>query len=426
MTLEEIYQLLAKNNLRISTDTRTLLPGDFFVAIRGEHFDGNQYAKAALDTGASFALVDNPSLSENPQCILVENTKETLEALATLHRNTFSIPIVVIGGSNGKTTTKELIAAVLETSFVTHSTKGNLNNDIGVPLTLLAMKKETEIAVIEIGANHPLEHTKLMHIIQPTHVLVTNNGADHLEGFGSREGVRNANKEIFDEAKKRKAHAFVPTDLKDLVADSERLTRTLYPEETVTSTSDSYASVMYKKRVFSSHLFGSFNEPNILSAIAVGEHFKVPLETIKDAIARYEPTLKRSQIIKKDDYTIVLDCYNANPSSMQLSLSDFLKYSSAGERIIIVGDMLELGEEEEASHRTLLAFLSRSTETNDTVFCVGPRLLKQKKEEPFHFFLESARARSFFNTLPLSGKKIFLKASRGIQLEEVIKEKVSL
>ena len=233
MTSAEIYRLITENNFPISTDTRTVEPGDFFVAIHGEQFDGNQYAAEALIKGAAYALIDNPEFNRGEKYILVENTLKTLQEVATLHRQQFTIPVLAIGGSNGKTTTKELISAVLQTTHKTHTTTGNLNNDIGVPLTILRMKKESEIAVIEIGANHPGEHTLLMNIVQPTHVLVTNNGADHLEGFGTLAGVRAANKEIYDIAKKLDAHAFVYKNLHDLVEDSTELPRTLYPKENI-------------------------------------------------------------------------------------------------------------------------------------------------------------------------------------------------
>ena len=420
MTSAEIYRLITENNFPISTDTRTVEPGDFFVAIHVEQFDGKQYAAEALIKGAAYALIDNPEFNRGEKYILVENTLKTLQEVATLHRQQFTIPVLAIGGSNGKTTTKELISAVLQTTHKTHTTTGNLNNDIGVPLTILRMKKESEIAVIEIGANHPGEHTLLMNIVQPTHVLVTNNGADHLEGFGTLAGVRAANKEIYDIAKKLDAHAFVYKNLHDLVEDSTELPRTLYPKENIQSISETFAGISHKGISFTSQLFGSFNEPNILAAIAVGEYFTVPLTKIAHAIQEYTPTLKRSQVIKKDDYKIILDCYNANPSSMELSLGDFFKTSEAGKRVLIIGDMFELGNAEEESHKTLLDFLTSHADTEDIVLCIGPRLAKQKTSESFLFFPDALSAKNYFDSLPLSDKKVFIKGSRGMKLETIL------
>ena len=244
MDSQELYNLIVEKNLPISTDTRTIKEGDLFIAIKGEQFDGNEYAAQAIEKGASFAVIDNATFNKEDRYILVEDTLKTLQNLATLHRSTFTIPILAIGGSNGKTTTKELVSAVLATTHRVYMTQGNLNNDIGVPLTILSMKKDTDIAVIEIGANHPGEHTLLMNIVQPTHVLVTNNGADHLEGFGTLAGVRAANKEIFDVAEKYQARVFVNKKLEDLVEDSVHLDRILYPEIEVTSTSKTFASLV--------------------------------------------------------------------------------------------------------------------------------------------------------------------------------------
>ncbi len=426
MTSEEIYQLIASENLSISTDTRTVKSGDIFIALKGDNFDANTFATTALAQGAVYTIIDNPVYKIHDQYILVDDTLRTLQDLARLHRAQFTIPIIAIGGSNGKTTTKELVHAVLSKKYRTHVTTGNLNNNIGVPLTLLKMKADTEIAVIEIGANHPLEHTELLGILTPTHVLVTNNGADHLEGFGNLEGVRKANREIYDWARVHDTHIFVHRDITDLVEDSETPDRTLYPTQSYTSTSSMFAGVRYGDNDFTTTLFGAYNEPNILAAIAIGEYFDVPILQMRDAIATYTPTLKRSQIITGENYSVVLDCYNANPSSMELAVRDFFGHTTPGKRIVIIGDMLEMGDVEQQVHIQILELVANLADAQDIVICVGPRFGISKDKFPFSFYEHSTDAKVSFATLDLSDKTIFLKASRGIKLEDVVKEKVPL
>ncbi len=420
MNSEELYTLLSKGRISLSTDTRTLREGDVYLALKGEQFDGHAFVEDALTKGARMAIVDQNLSLHDERIICVTDTKKTLRELAMIHRQQFSIPIIAIGGSNGKTTTKELVTAVLGTTYNVHSTKGNFNNDIGVPLTILAMTGESEIAVIEIGANHPGEHAVLMEIVAPTHVLVTNNGADHLEGFGTLEGVRLANKEIYDWAKTHHIHAFVDKTIADLVEDSEGIERTLYPTTQYNSVKGLTASLNYDGVLYESQLFGSFNEINIIAAITIGTFFKASTESIREAVKNYTPTLKRSQIINHDNYTLVLDCYNANPTSMELSLKDFLSISSAGNRILVIGDMFELGASEQAAHHDMLDVIKNTTDAADTVLCVGPRFSQFKEEYPFNFFPTTDEARLFFTALPISGKYIFVKGSRGIHVEDVV------
>lgn len=418
MEIENIYTTLKQTSFIFSTDTRTVRKGDIFVGIKGGVFDGNLYCKEALEKGASFVITTNPEHIDDLRIITVSNPLQTLQEIASLYRKEFVIPILVIGGSNGKTTTKELIHAVLSKKYRVHTTSGNHNNHIGVPLTLLSMPKETEIAVIEIGANHPTEHTLLMNIIQPTHALVTNNGADHLEGFRSLEGVRKANKEIYDALKD--GIVFVSKFQNDLIEDSTGLERIIYPTENYTSTSSLSASLIYKNTSFSSQLFGSLNEANILSAIAIGEYFNVSLSDIRNAIASYEPALKRSQIIKKEDHTIILDCYNANPTSMELSLKDFFSSLQDSHRIIIIGDMLESGEFEIKAHKEILAIISENIKEEDACIIVGKHFFEHREHFPYSFFLTTEEARAYLQRLSLKDKVIFLKASRGIKLEDVL------
>lgn len=418
MDIHTLYEKLKQTSFIFSTDTRTLTSGEIFVALKGENFDGNLYCKEALEKGVAYVITTNPHNINDSRILTVSDPLKTLQDIASLYRKEFAIPILVIGGSNGKTTTKELIHTVLSKKYRVHTTKGNLNNDIGVPLTLLSMSRNTEIAVIEIGANHPNEHIVLMNIVSPTHALVTNNGADHLEGFGTLEGVRTANKEIFDML--GDGTVFVSSLQEDLMEDSKQLKHIIYPQETYQSTSTFYASLSYKGQSYTSKLFGSVNEANILSAIAVGEYFSVLPADMASTIAVYEPTLKRSQVIEKDDHTIIMDCYNANPTSMELSLTDFFSATQGKERIIIVGDMLEVGEKESEEHFSILAFISKQILENDTCIVVGKRFYEHKALFPYSFFLTTGEVRTFLETLPLKDKMVFLKASRGIRLEDVI------
>lgn len=426
MKSADIYTLIKERNLSVSTDSRTAGPGTIYIGLKGDLHDGNSYAGDAIKQGAEYAVVDNSKYKKDDRIILVDDSYKTLQELAHIHRMQFSIPILVIGGSNGKTTTKELISAVLSKKHLVHTTKGNLNNHVGVPLTLLSMPITTEIGIIEIGANHPGEHAELMKIVEPTHVLVTNNGADHLEGFGSVEGVRAANKEIYDWAHAKHATIFVNKEIVDLCEDTKNMNRVLYPIGDYKSSSDMYAAVTYNNIVIKTQLVGSLNELNILAAIAVGEYFKVPMEQMTEAFAGYVPTLKRSQLIVQGSTNVVLDCYNANPSSMELSLRDFFKVSNGHKRIIIIGDMLEIGETEQVAHLEVLNQIKDNIKEDDMVLCVGPVLCTFKDKFLFQFFQNSDDASETFNRLDLNNSYVFLKASRGIKLENVINKKIAL
>lgn len=426
MKAHDIYTLIKNNKLEISTDSRQIGPNTLYVGLKGDNHDGNAYAASALESGAQYAIIDNPEFKQGDRTIFVEDSYKTLQELAHIHRMQFTIPILVIGGSNGKTTTKELISAVLSKKYAVHTTKGNLNNHIGVPLTLLSTPATTEIGIIEIGANHANEHTELMKIVEPTHVLVTNNGADHLEGFGSVAGVRAANKEIYDWARQHNAVIFVNKEIADLSEDTIGTNRILYPTNEYNSASDMYASVNYNNSLIKTQLVGSLNELNILAAIAVGEYFNIPMNDMINACAEYVPTLKRSQLIVKDSTHIILDCYNANPSSMELSLRDFFKASLGHKRIVIVGDMLEIGETEQDEHLETLNQIKNNMTEGDTVLCVGPVFSVFKDQFTFLFFTTSNDASVEFSNLDISDSYIFLKASRGIKLEEVINKKIAL
>lgn len=420
MTITEIYQTISSENLPVITDSRKIVPGCFFVALKGENFDGNNFAEQAIAEGAKYALVSDPKFSDISNMIVVDDTLQTLQELAKLHRETFSIPVIAIGGSNGKTTTKELTAAVLQKKYKTHVTAGNLNNHIGVPMTLLAMPRDTEITVIEIGANHAGEHAELMNIVQPTVVLVTNHGKDHLEGFGDITGVRKANNEIYDWAKQNGAEIFVNKNISELVEDSADGDCVLYPMQSYKSLSKVFATVLYGDTVIESQLFGSFNEVNMLAAIALGEEYRVPMNDIVQAIAEYVPELKRSQVLAYDNYEVVLDCYNANPSSMELAIADMYRAYPEKKKFFILGDMFELGETSTELHRELLQFIQNKQESSDVIVCVGDRMNEWKNDFPFHFMNTIDEVKSFLEEQDKTDSVIFIKGSRGMKSEGVL------
>lgn len=420
MLLQELYTRIQEGSLSVCTDTRLITPQCFFAALRGERFDGNEYAQEALKQGASFALVDSESLQDIPGCVYVPDVLQVLQELARMHRQSFDIPIIAIGGSNGKTTTRALIAEVLKKKYAVHHTHGNLNNHIGVPLTLLAMSRDTECAVIEIGANHEGEHTALLGIVEPTHVLVTNNGFDHLEGFGSPEGVRRANKEIYDWAVAHNASIFVHAQHSDLMEDSLGGARVVYPTSSIQALSNSlYAGVVYHNLDIISKLYGSYNIENIHAAICVGETFGVPTDDVADAIRDMEPDATRSRVVVRPNYTLVLDCYNANPSSMKASLGHMFSITDT-KKIIVIGDMLELGEYASRFHGEILEYVKESMHSDDVVVCVGTAMCEFQNHYPFYFFVDTASAKDMYDSLDKSQCIVFLKGSRGIQLERLV------
>jgi UDP-N-acetylmuramoyl-tripeptide--D-alanyl-D-alanine ligase len=398
----ELVQVLQINGFKVSTDTRKEVAGTVYFALKGENFDGSIFIPMALEKGAVAVVTENEKY-KGDRVYVVTDVLKVLQESAHVYRETFSIPILAIGGSNGKTTTRELVREVLATKYRVHSSKENLNNHIGVPLSILAMGKETEIGVFEIGANHPGEHLILLDILEPTHVLVTNNGLDHLEGFGSPAGVRAANKEIYDWAGERGAHAFVSEYHADLLADSEALARTLYrvgaPVET--------------------KLIGDYNLENIYAALAVAHYFEVPQADALKAVASYEATNNRSQRVEKDGNTFILDCYNANPSSMRLALESFA-ISARVPRGVILGDMLELGSYAEAEHRKIVGEVSQ--QAFEQIIFIGEHFKKALEWAPFphQWFPNSEAAGEWFAEQKFMGFTFLLKGSRGLKVEKVV------
>ncbi len=435
VSLDQLYTIYQQHPV-ICTDTRQLSPGCFFFALKGEHFDGNQFAAKALENGAAFAVVDAPALSaDSERFLLVPNVLQALQQLARHHRKQFDIPVIAIGGSNGKTTTKELVSAVLSSHYPCHFTKGNLNNHIGVPLTLLAMPPETEVAVIEMGTNQLGDIEQLCEIAMPTHGLLTNIGKEHLEGFGSLEGVKKAEGELFRYLAKKDGCAFVNTSEKYLKSMSrQNQKRVFYAESDTLNPQESVVDIKLLAQnpfihlaflsendqpiAVQSNLIGRHNFQNIMTAVALGVYFKVPAAKIKTAVEAYVPANNRSQLITRGSNIIFLDAYNANPASMRAAL-DTLRSVKAGKKIAILGDMLELGAESHNEHQVILRFAAHSK--LDHLVLVGPEF-GQCDTDRFAAlqFPDAATAKTWLDDQQFEHAFILIKASRGIRLEQVI------
>ena len=433
MHIEALYEIFLQCS-KVFTDSRQSVPNGLFIALRGDHFDGNKYAVNALEQGASFAVVDDPAIVQGDRYILVENTLTTLQLLARHHRRQFIIPVIAITGSNGKTTTKELISSVLTTHYKVHATRGNLNNHIGVPLTLLSMPLQTEVCVVEMGANHQGEIDTLCHIAEPTHGLITNIGKAHLEGFGGIEGVKKGKGELFQYLAKTNGTVFINKDepfLEELAQDVKKKIFFIQQEEPNPNYSHLEVKLLavrpFIKVAFlietgqllevQSHLIGAYNFNNIKTAVSLGKYFKVPGEKIKAAIESYIPANNRSQIIKRNSNTFVLDAYNANPSSMQLALSN-LREMTAPHKIAILGDMLELGDYAAEAHETI-ARLATEQQLHQVVL-VGPLFKPIAKQLSIRHFSDTKKLKTWFLKQHFINSLILIKGSRGIGLERLL------
>jgi UDP-N-acetylmuramoyl-tripeptide--D-alanyl-D-alanine ligase len=417
-TEEKLFEILKKCKFKVSKDTREDLNGRVYFALKGDKFDGNMFVHEAIKKGAIAAVTDNPK-NTGQNVYFVPNVLITLQDLAIRYRKLFKIPIIVIGGSNGKTTSKELVRDVLKNKYKVHATIGSLNNHFGVPLSILSMDKKTEIAVFEIGANHPKEHTKLLNIISPTHVIVTNNGMDHLEGFGSPRGSRKANKEIYDWALVNNAIVFVNKNHKDLMADSNKNIRITYPKFSIKDTNENPLTVVFKKKKFKTKLFGNYNLENIKLATSVGKNFGVDIESTIKAIRKYKPAAKRSQFIKKNNINFVVDCYNANPTSMLLALESFVN-STKEFRGVILGDMLELGKYSDSEHEKIVKYVLK--QKFDCIIFVGKNFKKALADtkETCRWFPDSNSAKLWFSKQKFDNFTFLLKGSRGIKIEKIL------
>lgn len=427
--LEQLYQHYLKHPV-ICTDTRSITNGCLFFALKGEKFDANEFAEKAIETGAAFAIIDNADFAKGDKFILVDDVLSTLQALAKHHRKQLSIPVIGLTGSNGKTTTKELIRAVLAEHFEVFATKGNLNNHIGVPLSILSITNPIEIAVIEMGANHQKEIELLCSIAQPTHGLISNVGMAHLEGFGGFEGVKKGKAELYAYLAQNSGYAFVNAannDLTEMVAKAgvKNVVRynTAGPStvQGVLKHSDPLIEFEWsfngKSHEAKANLTGTYNFENILAAISIGCFFKLSPAEINKGLADYFPTNNRSQLTKTAHNTVICDFYNANPSSMAAAINN-LNSLSATKKVAILGDMFELGEESATQHQQIIA-LALKNEIETLVF-VGHHFYNAKSNYNAHFFATPADAVAFIKTQNWKDALILLKGSRGMALEQLL------
>ena len=413
MNIKALYQIYSSNYL-ITTDTRAIKKGAIFFSLKGDHFNGNTFAKTAIEKGAKYAVIDDIDYQIEGKTILVNNVLHTLQKLANYHRKQLNIPIIGITGSNGKTTTKELIHAVLATQFKTKATKGNLNNYIGVPLTLLSFTNKTEIGIVEMGANHQKEIEFLSSICEPDVGYITNFGKAHLEGFGGIEGVIKGKSELYTYLKKNNKLAFIDaTDAKQLELTKEIEKIPLDTSITISSTQPLLA-LNYNNEIIDTQLIGAYNLNNIKAAIAIGEYYKISKKNIITGISNYKPTNNRSQVVKKNSNTIVMDAYNANPSSTRLALENFNEINHE-HKIVILGDMFELGTASEKEHQNIVDFCD-TLSLNRCVF-VGEHYSKTSASEKY-LTVESL-IKNITDT-PLEKSYILIKGSRGMYLEQLL------
>jgi len=419
-SLESLYAQYLQHPA-ISTDTRNLLPNSIFFALKGERFDANAFAASALNNGCVLAVVDDPNVAVDNRYILVDDVTKCLQNLATHHRKQLTIPVVGITGSNGKTTSKELINAVLSTQFRTHATQGNLNNHIGVPLTILSTPKNTEILIVEMGANHAGEIAELCEISQPNFGLITSLGKAHLEGFGSYETIVETKTALFRSVKKNQGLVFVNNQISELMTHSEQQKRLTFGSEYGDFTgslvsSGFFVNLSYKLHMIHTQLIGEYNFGNILAACAIGEYFKISIEKIKRGLENYVPSNNRSQLVKTDKNTLVLDAYNANPTSMAAALESFAKLD-AKDKFFVLGDMLELGNDSLTEHQKIFS-LTRNLKLHEGVF-VG-ETFHSLSSENVTTFKNADEARDFLSKRAFEDYMFLIKGSRGIRLETVI------
>ena len=424
MQIADLYDVFL-HHPSIQTDTRKLKAGDLFFALKGPSFDGNLFAKQALDAGAAYAIVDEPVNFTDSRLISTNDVLQTLQQLAKYHRQQFDIPFIAITGSNGKTTTKELVNEVLNSTYTTYTTKGNLNNHIGIPLTILSVQMDAEMAVIEMGANHQKEIEDYCQYTLPTHGIITNCGKAHLEGFGGEEGVRKGKGELFDWLRANNGTAFIMNDYDYLVEMSKAITNiTTYGtlDADIVGVADSskeMLEVSMQKGTGIQHiktnLVGAYNLPNVLLAVAVGKYFDVADDKIKTALESYVPSNSRSQLIEKDGNKIILDTYNANPTSMKAAIENIAKMPGEN-KILLLGGMMELGEESIAEHKAIIDLISIYQWKN--VVLVGGDFDKIK--HPFIYFEKSDEAREWLKQQPLHNTILLVKGSRSMQMERVL------
>ena len=421
MPIEEIYKHY-KKSAGVITDSRNITKDCIFFALRGDNFNGNAFAAGALEAGAAYAVIDDSNYFTGDRCILVEDSLTTLQALARFHRKQLKIPFIGLTGTNGKTTTKELIHRVLSQKYKVAATSGNLNNHIGVPLTVLSIQDDAEIAVIEMGANHEEEIALLCEIADPEYGLITNIGKAHLEGFGGFEGVVRAKTELYTYLQIVSGTAIVNMDDELLMGLSEKLRRITYGTSkeaqnfALLKSSLPFLEIEWKGQLIDTELYGSYNFENILAALCFSEIFEIGTKKAAKAISSYRPDNSRSQLLKTASNLIYLDAYNANPSSMMASISDFEKQEGEN-KVIVLGDMLELGEESHKEHGEILTMVK---DKFDTVILVGPEFSKLNIPPGVKVFIDTWSASDWLKNNPITHANILLKGSRGIAMEHLL------
>ncbi len=428
-SIEEIYKHFINANQQVCTDTRKLINGSIFFALKGDNFNANEFAQKAIEAGCAYAIIDEEKYATNDKLILVNDVLKTLQQLANHHRLQFKIPFLAITGSNGKTTNKELINAVLSKKFNTLATAGNLNNHIGVPLTLLSVTNQHQFAIIEMGANHVGEINELCQIANPDYGLITNIGKAHLEGFGGIEGVIKGKTELYKFLKVKDGEVFIHGDdqlLHDLAIDNDKVTygcKKLYDVIGKDCTNSQTVSFKFtirygekdwnKQPLINTQIVGGYNFINCLAAVCVGHYFKVEDEQIKEALENYVPQNNRSQLVKTDNNTLILDAYNANPNSMKVAIENFATYT-AERKIAILGDMFELGDYSAEEHKKIIELITEK-KLDNTIF-VGEDFFKLNPPN-YTTFKTTEECKDFFKSLNLKNTTILIKGSRGMKLE---------
>lgn len=427
MSIEELYKLFEINPF-VSTDTRDIKKGCLFFALKGDNFNGNKFAAQALAQGASSVVIDEAEYKINEQCILVQDVLETLQELASFHRVKLGIPIVAITGTNGKTTTKELLTTVLAKRYAVVATKGNLNNHIGVPLTLLSMNKSTQLGIVEMGANHQGEIAALCEIAKPNFGLITNVGKAHLEGFGSFEGVKKTKAELYRYIDKHGERIFLNTTNNHLIEMANGTSaigyRTKKEGSGIEAEEISCSPMLIFKVKFpkgwlyiKTNLVGAYNLENALAAVCIGQYFEVDPQDICSALEAYIPANNRSQYSKSAFNEILMDAYNANPTSMNAALESFESYESPS-KAVILGDMFELGDAAHEEHQKIADKVAKMR--LQLILLAGKEFLKCQVANNIHVFEDGSALKAYLEDLNPQGYLILIKGSRGMKLEQVI------
>lgn len=423
MNIIDIYQLFLHHQ-QVTTDSRNCPKDSMFFALKGERFDGNKFAEKALEAGCAYAIIDDPTYYKDERTIVVDNVLTTLQQLAHHHRKALGLPIIGITGTNGKTTTKELVATVLSTKYNVLYTEGNLNNQIGVPLTLLRLNPDHELAVIEMGASHPGDIKELVDLVHPNYGLITNVGCAHLEGFGSYEGVLHTKGELYDFLRRTKGKVFVQAENQALLTLAKGIEQITYgsSDEAFASghvvSCDPFLTFNWKQQgkihTVETHLIGSYNIDNVLAAVAIGRYLKVPAERISRAISAYEPTNNRSQLKRTATNELIIDAYNANPSSMKVAIENF-KQLPMSPKAVILGDMRELGETSDTLHAEVVEQVKAAG--FDKVLLCGEHF--SKVGQAFAPYPDTAALIATLKEQPLKGYHILIKGSHSMGLEKV-------